>query len=164
MNGAPRNITSVGALVVREERLLVVRMTYGPSQGRYMLPGGVLDPGETLDLAAVREVREETGVEARPVGIVGLRSRYLPERGGSTDTYVLWLLEHVSGEPTPDARENDDARFMSFAEIAAREDVVYLVKYLAARIAAGAIAPHDIVTDYEYTLPGTTRETWKLFM
>lgn len=156
-----RNITSVGALVTRGDALLVVRMTYGPSKGRYMLPGGMLDPGETLDVAVAREVREETGIDARPLGIVGVRTRY-DDR--ATDTYVLWLLEHMSGEPAADGREIDDARYFTFGEIAAREDVVYLVKYLARRIQAGAITPHTIVTDYAYQLPGTTRDSWKLFM
>jgi ADP-ribose pyrophosphatase YjhB (NUDIX family) len=157
----PRNVTSVGALVVRDESLLVVRMTYGPSAGRYMLPGGLLDPGETLDTAAMREVREEAGIETRPLGIVGLRSRY---DGANTDTYILWLLEHVSGEPMSDGYENDDARFLPFAEIAEREDVVYLVKYLAARLRDGAFETHQRMMDYEYQSPGTTSESWKLFM
>jgi ADP-ribose pyrophosphatase YjhB (NUDIX family) len=157
----PRNVTSVGALVVRDESLLVVRMTYGPSKGRYMLPGGQLDPGETLDTAAMREVREETGIDTRPLGIVGLRSRY---DGPNTDTYVLWLLEHVSGEPHSDGYENDDARFLPFAEIAERDDVVYLVKYLAARLRDGTFDVERLVTDYEYQSPGTTSESWKLFM
>ncbi len=52
-----------------------MRMAYGPSKGRYMLPGGIVDPGETLDLAVAREVLEETGVTARVLGICGVRSR-----------------------------------------------------------------------------------------
>jgi ADP-ribose pyrophosphatase YjhB (NUDIX family) len=158
-----RNVTSVGALVRRGESLLVVRMVYGPSKGRYMLPGGLLDPGETLDVAAAREVREETGVTARPLGVVGVRSFYHQERL-HTDNYVLWLLEHIEGEPRSDAAENDDARFLSFDEIAAREDVVYLVKYLAARLRDGLLIPHALVDDYAYQLPGSTKDSWKLFV
>lgn len=157
----PRNVTSVGALVRRDDALLTVRMTYGASRGRYMLPGGLLDPGETLDVAAVREVREETGIDARALGIIGVRTRY---DGANTDNYVLWLLEYVSGEPRPHDYENDDARFMTFDEIAAREDVVYLVKYLAVRIREGRIAPHAYVEDYAFQLPGSTPDSWKLYM
>jgi ADP-ribose pyrophosphatase YjhB (NUDIX family) len=157
----PRNVTSVGALVVRDGCLLVVRMTYGPSIGRWMIPGGLLDPGETLDTAAAREVLEETGIVARPLGIAGLRSR---TDGLNTDNYVVWLLEPLSGEPTPDEREIEEARYMPFSEIAEREDVVYLVKYLAARLADGTIALHTRASDYTYQSPGTTPETWKLFM
>jgi 8-oxo-dGTP diphosphatase len=160
---SPRNVTSVGALVTRGDALLVVRMTYGPSQGRYMLPGGLLDPGETLDVAAAREVLEETGVVARVVGLVGVRTRFEP-RDGSTDTYTLWQLAHAAGEPRADGRENDDARYLPFDELAEREDVVYLVKYLAARLAAGQLRAHTYVEDYTYQSPGTTRDSWKLYI
>ena len=156
-----RNVTSVGGLVVRDGELLVIRMTYGPTRGRYMLPGGLLDPGETLDQAVAREVREEAGVEARPLGIVGVRSRV---DGLSTDNYVIWLLEHVSGEPDADGHEADDARFIPFAELAERDDVAALVQYLAGRLASGEISVHRLVEDYAYQLPGTTPATWKLFM
>jgi 8-oxo-dGTP pyrophosphatase MutT (NUDIX family) len=73
--------------------MLLARMTYGANKGRYMIPGGLLDPGETLDAAAVREVREETGIEARPLGIIGVRSRF---DGDNSDSYVVWLMELVS--------------------------------------------------------------------
>ncbi|MBX5446384.1 NUDIX domain-containing protein [Sphaerobacter sp.] len=157
----PRNVTSVGGLVVRGDAVLLVRMTYGPNRGRYMLPGGLIDPGETLDVAIAREVREEAGVEARPVGIIGLRSRF---DGPDNDTYVLWLLEHVAGEPRAEGRENDDARFFTLAEIEARDDIADLVRYLARRVLRGEIRPHRLVDDYHSRLPGTTPDSWKLFM
>lgn len=157
----PRNVTSVGGLVVRNDSLLVVRMSYGPSAGRWMIPGGLLDPGETLDTAVAREVLEETGITARPVGIAGIRSR---SDGPNTDNYVLWLLEPLSGEPTPDEHEIEEARYMPFTEIAEREDVVYLVKYLAARLADNTIALHTHAPDYTYQFPGSTPDTWKLFI
>lgn len=157
----PRNTTGVGGLVVREDEILVVRMTYGPSQGRYMIPGGLLDPGETLDGAVAREVREETGIEAAPRSIVGVRSRYT-ERG--TDTYLIWQMDYLSGEPEGDGREVEHACFMSFEEINQREDVVYLVWYVASKMFNGAGGPLQHVNDYEYMMPGSTPESWKLFM
>ncbi|HET7035057.1 MAG TPA: NUDIX domain-containing protein [Thermomicrobiaceae bacterium] len=158
---APRNVTSVGGLVVRDDAVLLVRMTYGPSHGRYMLPGGLVEPGETLDRAIAREVLEETGVAARPLGIIGLRSRY---DGPNNDTYVLWLLQHESGEPRPEGHENDDARYLTLAEIDTRDDVTYLAAYLARRVLSGAVTPHRLAADYEYRTPGTDAESWKLFL
>ena len=157
----PRNVTSVGGVVIRADALLVVRMTYGPNRGRFMLPGGLVDPGETLDVAVVREVEEETGVTAIPVGIIGLRTRY---DGLHTDNYVLWLLEHVDGEPRPHGRENDEARYQTLTEMDGRDDVSYLVSYLARRVLTGQVHPHRRVEDYEYRLPGTSVDSWKLFM
>ena len=157
----PRNVTSVGGVVIRGDAMLVVRMTYGPNRGRFMLPGGLVDPGETLDVAVVREVAEETGITARPVGIIGLRTRH---DGPHTDNYVLWLLDHVDGEPRPHGRENDEARYLTLAELDARDDVTYLVTYLARRVLSGHAHPHRQVEDYEYRLPGTSPGSWKLFM
>ncbi|MGA7672698.1 MAG: NUDIX domain-containing protein [Nitrolancea sp.] len=156
-----RNVTSVGGLVVRHDAILLVRMTYGPSKGRLMLPGGVMDPGETLDVAIAREVFEETGVIAEPVGIIGLRSRH---DGDNTDTYILWLLNHRSGEPRADGRENDEAAYFSLPDLDARDDVTYLAHYMARRALNREVTPMPLVTDYDYQFPGTTPDSWKLFM
>lgn len=156
-----KNVTSVGGLVVREDSVLLVRMTYGPSRGRLMLPGGVMDPGETLDVAIAREVLEETGVIADPVGIIGVRSRH---DGRNTDTYVLWLLDHRDGEPRSDGHENDEVGYFTLAQIEARDDVTYLAHYMAERVLKRRLAPMRQVSDYDYRFPGTTPGSWKLFL
>jgi 8-oxo-dGTP diphosphatase len=162
MSGIERkNVTSVGGLVVRDDAVLLVRMTYGPSRGRFMLPGGVMDPGETLDVAVAREVLEETGVVAEPIGIIGVRSRH---DGHNTDTYVLWLLEHRDGDPRPDGYENDEVGYFSLAQLDARNDVTYLAHYMARRVLTRQVSPMRQVTDYDYQFPGTTPDSWKLFL
>ncbi len=67
---------SVGAagVVFFEERVLLVRLNYGLHQGRWTIPGGFVEIGESLEEGAVREVLEETGVRTRPSRLVGLRS------------------------------------------------------------------------------------------
>jgi 8-oxo-dGTP diphosphatase len=70
----PALVPCVGA-VVRDDagRLLLIRRGHEPSRGLWSLPGGRVEPGETLEAAVVREVREETGLEVRvgaPVGSV----------------------------------------------------------------------------------------------
>jgi 8-oxo-dGTP diphosphatase len=160
----PGNTTSVGAFVIRDESVLVVRLTYGPTEGRYSLPGGLLDVGEEIDSAAVRETLEETGVEATCAGVIGLRVR---SEGGRSQTDLMWLLEYVSGEPRSDGDENDDACFMRFDEALARDDVEEIVQVLVQRAREGTFHVHrlrgnntDGVDDGQQPRP----EEWKLFL
>ncbi|MHB1924807.1 MAG: NUDIX domain-containing protein, partial [Acidimicrobiales bacterium] len=53
----------VGAVVVDDERLLMIRRGHGPAAGEWSVPGGRVEVGETLAEAVVREVMEETGLE-----------------------------------------------------------------------------------------------------
>lgn len=160
----PGNITSVGALVLRGESALVVRLTYGPTKGMYSLPGGWQDVGEHIDDAATREVLEETGVETRTVGLIGLRTRTVEGRSISD---LIWLQEHVRGEPTCDDEETDDARFLSFDEIDARDDIEELVKVLVALARENRLRPHAYLgqnIDDAPHEPEIPAEEWKLFL
>jgi ADP-ribose pyrophosphatase YjhB (NUDIX family) len=54
----------------REGRVLLAARSKPPLETRFSLPGGMVEPGETLGEAALRELREETGVEAKLIGFV----------------------------------------------------------------------------------------------
>jgi ADP-ribose pyrophosphatase YjhB (NUDIX family) len=158
-NQSPKNTTAVGGVVVGEQGILLVRMCYGPTKGRFMLPGGIVDPGETLDTAIVREVEEETGVRARPLGICGLRTRF-DER--NNDTYVMFLLETVSGEPHPDGHENDEARYFSLGELD-RDDVTDLSAYFGRLALTKSLTLFQPASDFDAAARGRNPEAWKLY-
>jgi ADP-ribose pyrophosphatase YjhB (NUDIX family) len=145
--------------------VLVVRLTYGPTEGRYSLPGGWQDVGEQINTAAIREVREETQVQARRIGLTGMRTRTESDSQPQRSIVdLMWLLEHEQGEPQPDEQEADDARFMPFDEALRRDDVEDIVKYLVQRLQTGTLAPQCHVGQNADGSPVSTPEEWKLFV
>src|ERR1043166_10228932 len=68
-----RPFLAVSAAILHEGRVLVVRRARPPASGVFTLPGGVVEAGETLTEAVEREVREETGLAIRPIGLAGHR-------------------------------------------------------------------------------------------
>jgi 8-oxo-dGTP diphosphatase len=66
---------AVGAVCVRDGRLLVIRRGRGVAVGRWSLPGGRVEPGETLDAALRRELREETGLDVTVDALCGIAER-----------------------------------------------------------------------------------------
>lgn len=77
MNPQPR--MAVGAVIVEDDALLLIRRANEPGAGRWSLPGGRVDWGETLAHAVVREVFEETGVECVVGDLVGWVERLSDE-------------------------------------------------------------------------------------
>lgn len=108
-------IPCVGAVVVHEGRLLVVRRGHEPGRGLWSVPGGRVEPGEALGSACEREVREETGLRVRAGDLVGRVERAAPGGG----TYVIDDLDcTVEGEDTLVAGDDaDDARWVTLAEL-----------------------------------------------
>lgn len=66
-----RPILAASIAVIRDGRVLLAARAAAPARGMFSLPGGLVEPGERLADAALRELREEVGVEARLGGFVG---------------------------------------------------------------------------------------------
>ena len=111
----PAPVPCVGVVCLRGDAVLLIRRGTPPRQGEWSLPGGRIEPGERVVDAALRELREETGVEARITGLVDVVDGLFPEAGRH---YVLidYAAEWVSGEPVAgdDALE---ARFVALAQV-----------------------------------------------
>ena len=120
----------VGGWVVNEAgAVLLVRMTYGPAQGRLMIPGGHADDGELLPQTAVREVREETGIEAEPRGLLMVRQRLLD---ADRNLYLVFWMTPTGGRTQPDGSEVSEAVWLTPAEILTRDDIQPIAREVAA--------------------------------
>jgi ADP-ribose pyrophosphatase YjhB (NUDIX family) len=108
----------VGGVVVNEGKVLLARRSIPPAAGAWAIPGGYVESDELLEDAVVREVREETGVEAEVRSLVSVRSVVRPSR---LDTYVVFHLACVQGEAVADGHENDHVGWFSAAELNALE-------------------------------------------
>lgn len=91
------------------ERLLLIRRKYPPFQGQYALPGGFVDCGETVEQAVLRELGEETGLNGRIKGLVGVYSA--PGRDPRHHTASVAFLVTAHGQQ-PQA--GDDAQTADF--------------------------------------------------
>ncbi len=113
----------VGAIVFKDQKVLLVKRSRPPSQGKWSIPGGRLELGETLQEAAEREIREETGVVIRaskPVYTFDLVDR--DTAGAIQFHYVIVDLaaDYISGDPVADD-DALDARWVSAHELGALE-------------------------------------------
>jgi mutator protein MutT len=97
--GVDQPAVGVGAIVIHEGRVLLIRRAKEPLRGRWMVPGGTVEAGETLEQALVREVEEETGLRVRPRELVTVVDRIHREDGRLLYHYVIldYLCEYVAG-------------------------------------------------------------------
>ena len=116
-------LVGVGAIIVEDGRVVLVKRGHAPLQGKWSIPGGVLEIGETLRKAAVREALEETGLAVEPGELLGVFERVIPdEQGKMRYHYVLidFLCRRVEGELKP-GDDAEEVRWFQREELAGLE-------------------------------------------
>jgi 8-oxo-dGTP diphosphatase len=133
-----RPYLAVSAAIIRDGRVLVARRAKGASTGLYTLPGGVVEVGETLHEAVVREIAEETGIVIEPVGLAGQREFITRDETGRVSRHFVILCfaaRWLAGEGTPQIEELSGLRWLRPAELGPLETTEGLADIVAAAFA-----------------------------
>lgn len=97
---------AVAGLVINEHgEWLVVKKKYGGLKGKWSLPAGFVDEGETADEAVIREVKEETGLTCRVEQLLGVRTGVIKHE--ISDNMIMFLLHQIKPEESIVIQENE---------------------------------------------------------
>ncbi len=98
-------VVAAGAVIRRDDEILLIRRARDPEAGRWSVPGGRVEPGESLRDAVHREVREEVGLVAEVGALVGVVER----RGPAHHILVADFVATVDANATPVAGDDAEA-------------------------------------------------------
>ena len=118
---ADNMFASVSGIVIKENKVLLVRQSYGSAKGLLVIPGGYLSEGEMPNIALEREILEETGIVATTKNLLAIRF-------SKKDWWAIFVAEYVSGEPISNGTENSEALFFEIAEALSRNDLTPTTK------------------------------------
>jgi ADP-ribose pyrophosphatase YjhB (NUDIX family) len=133
-----RPFLAVSAAIIRDGHVLLARRARGASLSVFTLPGGVVEAGETLHEAIVREVMEETGIAIEPVALAGHREFIVRDEAGRVQRHFVILsfaARWISGEGTPHLEELSELRWLRPSELAGLKTTEGLAEIIAAACA-----------------------------
>ena len=116
-------LIGVGVMLTRNKSLLLVKRKYNPDAGYWAIPGGHLDLGERVEIAAEREAYEETGFIVKVSKLAGIIDKIMYDVNGKVEYhYVLinYFVEQIEGDKNQDPVPNSDAldaKFVPFDEL-----------------------------------------------
>ena len=107
---------TVCGIVEIENKILLVRHTYGTAKDRILLPGGYVKEDEIPTVSAEREIHEETGVTCKSKDLFSMQFK-------SDQWCAVFTMEYVSGTPKSDGYENSEVLLLTVNEALERDDL-----------------------------------------
>ncbi len=128
---SPSHTIGVGAVVINDENeLLMVRDRIHNNHSIYKLPGGMVEHADKLSDGVIREVWEETGIEAKLIKMVSVLNSY-PYRFNKSNMYIVFQLEALTTEINViDTHEIEEAIWMPLEEFFLHEEMSMFQKTL----------------------------------
>jgi 8-oxo-dGTP diphosphatase len=114
-------LVGVGSIIIEAGRVVLVKRAHPPIQGQWSIPGGVLEVGELVREAAIREAREETGLIVEPGELLGVYDRVLrnPEKRVQYHYVLIDFLCRLVGGSLLAASDAAEARWFTREELPA---------------------------------------------
>jgi ADP-ribose pyrophosphatase YjhB (NUDIX family) len=104
----PRPILGVGALIIRDDQVLLVQRGKEPLKGYWSLPGGAVEAGEALETAIRREVLEETNLDVEVMKVIEIFERITRDAEGRAEYHYV-LIDYLCTVKGGEARAGSDA-------------------------------------------------------
>lgn len=121
-----------GLVKSSDGKWLVVKKRYGGLEGKWSLPAGFVENGETVDEAVLREVKEETGIDCLVKGLIGIRTGVINDE--ISDNMIMFLLEPLGNlQLKHQEKELYEAKFISPESLVQDPETSVLLRYLASR-------------------------------
>lgn len=144
--GAGRPIPATIAVVLRGDQVLLVRRANPPDAGRWGFPGGKIERGETIAQAAIRELMEETAVQAQALAVLTAVDAFDHDDSGALRRHFILIAvvcRWISGEPVA----GDDALEAAWFAVADLETTERAMSFGVADVARQAVARRAAGTD-----------------
>jgi 8-oxo-dGTP diphosphatase len=138
-----RPIVGVAAVIIEDDRVVLVRRGRPPAYGEWSLPGGAVEPGETLEEAVVREVAEEIGLSVEVMEVVAVLDRIFRDQEGEVQYhYVLidFLCRKTGGtlQASSDAISCSQVPFSALAQYNLTKETRGVINRAYQRVSGGS--------------------------
>lgn len=114
-------VVGVGAIILSEGRILLEKRKNAPAKGKWTVPGGLVELGESIVQAVIREVKEETGLDVAEPGLVDVVDHVESDARGKVRYHFVIVDYHVKveGGVLRAASDAEDLKWVRFSEVEA---------------------------------------------